>query len=244
MALPQAGLRLPRHRRRGDPRRGPRPREVPQPFCKDRLVARRADPGPESPRRSRGCRPGTATRRSSSRIRSSSRKLGILPRVDGRPTAMFAGRLVFFKGTELAIRAVAATEDWHLEIYGSGSDERRLRKLTARLGVEDRVHFQGFMGRESSSSGCAPMQTSSSFRAFTTMRPGRSPRRSPVGCRSSASIAADRPLSPATPRSSSRRATSNDGARARDALSTAVTRHARRHFCGPAPLRAKPTSKG
>jgi glycosyltransferase involved in cell wall biosynthesis len=75
-------------------------------------------------------------------------KLGILPRVDGRPTAIFAGRLVFFKGTELAIRAVAATEDWHLEIYGSGSDERRLRKLTASLGVEDRVHFQGFMGRD------------------------------------------------------------------------------------------------
>jgi glycosyltransferase involved in cell wall biosynthesis len=69
-------------------------------------------------------------------------------RVDGRPTAIFAGRLIFLKGIELAIRAVAMTDDWHLVIYGSGNDERRLRKLVARLGAGDRVHFAGWVARD------------------------------------------------------------------------------------------------
>ena len=70
-----------------------------------------------------------------------------LPSVD-RPTAVFAGRLVFLKGVELAIRAVAATGDWQLVIYGSGPDERRLRKLAARLNANDRIRFAGWVSRD------------------------------------------------------------------------------------------------
>lgn len=69
-------------------------------------------------------------------------------RANGRPTALFAGRLVFLKGVELAIQAVARTADWRLVIYGSGNDERRLRKLVARLGAADRIHFAGWVSRD------------------------------------------------------------------------------------------------
>jgi glycosyltransferase involved in cell wall biosynthesis len=73
--------------------------------------------------------------------------LGLRPRSTERPTAIFAGRLVFLKGVELAIRAIAATSDWHLVIYGSGPDEPRLRKLAARLDATDRIRFAGWVSR-------------------------------------------------------------------------------------------------
>ncbi|HEY7282293.1 MAG TPA: glycosyltransferase [Actinomycetota bacterium] len=67
---------------------------------------------------------------------------GVVPG-DGPRTALFAGRLIPWKGVALAIRAIALTPGWRLLVCGSGWDERRLRRLARRLRVEDRVRFLG-----------------------------------------------------------------------------------------------------
>lgn len=68
---------------------------------------------------------------------------------DGGPaTAVFAGRLVYLKGAELAIRAVARTPDWHLRIFGQGPERSRLERLVSDLDVEHRVSFRGWVQRD------------------------------------------------------------------------------------------------
>lgn len=62
--------------------------------------------------------------------------------------ALFAGRLVVWKGPDLAIRAVARAPGWRLLIHGTGRDEARLRRLAQTLGVEDRVAFGGWIQRD------------------------------------------------------------------------------------------------
>jgi glycosyltransferase involved in cell wall biosynthesis len=67
---------------------------------------------------------------------------------DGRVrTALFAGRLIEWKGAALAIRAVALTDRWRLVIYGEGPDERRLRRLVDRLDMRNRIVFGGWVSR-------------------------------------------------------------------------------------------------
>jgi glycosyltransferase involved in cell wall biosynthesis len=60
---------------------------------------------------------------------------------------VFAARLVPWKGGALAIRTVAQLPGWPLEIYGSGPDEGRMRRLAWRLRVADRVTFHGRVPR-------------------------------------------------------------------------------------------------
>ena len=48
----------------------------------------------------------------------------------------------------MAIRAIAKTAHWRLTICGTGPEEGRLRALTKRLGVSDRVSFLGWQPRE------------------------------------------------------------------------------------------------
>lgn len=62
--------------------------------------------------------------------------------------AVFAGRLLPLKGAILAIEAVARTPDWTLRIYGSGSEERRLRRAAGVLGVANRIEFMGHRPRD------------------------------------------------------------------------------------------------
>ena len=75
------------------------------------------------------------------------------PASGGRPrpqppfTALFAGRLVPLKGLGLAMRALALLPDWRLTVCGQGPDERRLRRLAGRLGIDDRVEFLGWVPR-------------------------------------------------------------------------------------------------
>jgi glycosyltransferase involved in cell wall biosynthesis len=78
--------------------------------------------------------------------------LSSLPDVDrpagDRPrTALFAGRLLAWKGADLAIRVVAMLPDWRLLICGKGPDERRLRRLAVEAGVADRTVFAGWLPR-------------------------------------------------------------------------------------------------
>lgn len=63
-------------------------------------------------------------------------------------TAIFAGRLVPWKGAHLAVDAIAELPDWHLTVVGSGSDEPRIRKRVAELGLGDRVRMVSWLDRE------------------------------------------------------------------------------------------------
>jgi glycosyltransferase involved in cell wall biosynthesis len=66
---------------------------------------------------------------------------------DGGPIALFAGRLLPYKGVALAIRAIATLPRWRLLVCGSGPDLDRLRRIAARYGVSTRVDFRGSVPR-------------------------------------------------------------------------------------------------
>jgi rhamnosyl/mannosyltransferase len=60
----------------------------------------------------------------------------------GRPIVLFVGRLIYYKGAEVLVRAMAGV-DADLVMIGSGPLEDGLRALAAKLGVADRVSFLG-----------------------------------------------------------------------------------------------------
>lgn len=68
------------------------------------------------------------------------------------PTFVYVGRLKRYKGLDIALRAVAlARQDvpgLRFEVAGTGDDRPRLERLAARLGVQDRVRFLGFVSEE------------------------------------------------------------------------------------------------
>lgn len=55
--------------------------------------------------------------------------------------AVFAGRLLPWKGASIAIKALRTLTAWNLTIVGSGPDLRRLKNLVERLDVTSRVTF-------------------------------------------------------------------------------------------------------
>jgi glycosyltransferase involved in cell wall biosynthesis len=62
------------------------------------------------------------------------------------PRFACSGRMVDHKGTDLAIRAVAAAgPDIRLDIYGDGEKRAELEALVRRLGLQERVRFLGWM---------------------------------------------------------------------------------------------------
>ena len=63
------------------------------------------------------------------------------PTSNGRKLAISAGRLLPWKGLSLAIRALEFVPEWDLLIVGDGSDAERLRRLTDRRKLGDRVRF-------------------------------------------------------------------------------------------------------
>lgn len=64
-----------------------------------------------------------------------------------RPLFSYLGRLKRYKRVDIVIRAFALLDrpDARLEIAGKGDDRDRLEKLVARLGLDDRVRFLGFI---------------------------------------------------------------------------------------------------
>lgn len=68
-------------------------------------------------------------------------------RSEGPPRAMYAGRLVGWKGVALAIRAIGQTPDWRLTICGTGPDQERFETLVKDEGLEERVSFVGWKTR-------------------------------------------------------------------------------------------------
>lgn len=57
--------------------------------------------------------------------------------------AICVGRLVTWKGLDLAIEAIARSPGWTLSIYGTGPAEKGLRRRVARLGLDQTVRFHG-----------------------------------------------------------------------------------------------------
>jgi glycosyltransferase involved in cell wall biosynthesis len=68
---------------------------------------------------------------------------------DGLRQAVFAGRLLPWKGIRLAVAALARREaaDWCLQIYGEGPDTDAIRAASERHGVSDRVVLHGLRPR-------------------------------------------------------------------------------------------------
>jgi glycosyltransferase involved in cell wall biosynthesis len=62
--------------------------------------------------------------------------------------ALFAGRLIPWKGTTLAVRSLRSLPGWRLVVVGTGSDERRMRRSVERLALQGRVSFEGQIPRE------------------------------------------------------------------------------------------------
>lgn len=65
-----------------------------------------------------------------------------------RRKLVFAGRLVPWKGGAVVLKALAALPSYDLTIIGSGSDERRLRRLVDCLGLSARVAFFPWLPQE------------------------------------------------------------------------------------------------
>lgn len=65
------------------------------------------------------------------------------------PTAVYAGRLLAWKGLGLALAALARPEAslWRLEIYGDGPHRRSLERMVRRRKLMDRVRFHGMRPR-------------------------------------------------------------------------------------------------
>jgi glycosyltransferase involved in cell wall biosynthesis len=72
---------------------------------------------------------------------------GPQPPPRGPYTALFAGRLIPWKGLALVLRAMVFLPEWRLIICGQGRDENRLKRLALTTGVNHRVKFLGWVPR-------------------------------------------------------------------------------------------------
>jgi glycosyltransferase involved in cell wall biosynthesis len=69
-------------------------------------------------------------------------------RVSGK-VALCVGHLIERKGHHLAIEAMRDLPDWQLLLVGGGEMETQLRQLATRLGVQERVRFEGPVAQDS-----------------------------------------------------------------------------------------------
>ena len=73
---------------------------------------------------------------------------GAVSRTRGRRMALFAGRLMYWKGAELALHALAKAPGWGLTICGDGPEKGKLQRVAADLGIDTRVTFAGRVERK------------------------------------------------------------------------------------------------
>lgn len=68
----------------------------------------------------------------------------------GPHTAVYAGRLVAWKGPHLALHALSRPEaaGWTLDLYGEGPELGRLERRARALGLDGRVRFHGIRPRD------------------------------------------------------------------------------------------------
>src|SRR5581483_10077840 len=62
---------------------------------------------------------------------------------DGPLRLLFVGRLVYYKGVDVMLRALALVEDATLQIVGDGANRSELEALAGELGVAGRTQFVG-----------------------------------------------------------------------------------------------------
>lgn len=63
-------------------------------------------------------------------------------------TVLFAGRLVYYKGVEVLLKAMTSVPDAQLVLVGRGPLGSRLRLQSRELGIANRVHFAGRVSDE------------------------------------------------------------------------------------------------
>jgi len=76
--------------------------------------------------------------------------LGELLVPEGPPFRFISiGRLIYWKGFDLGLRAFArlGSKDWEFYLVGDGPERRRLETLSAHLGISDKVRFLGQLPR-------------------------------------------------------------------------------------------------
>ena len=66
----------------------------------------------------------------------------------GLSRALYSGRLVYYKGVDVLLSALALTENIALDIVGEGPLESALRAKAERLNIAHRVRFLGKLSRE------------------------------------------------------------------------------------------------
>jgi glycosyltransferase involved in cell wall biosynthesis len=78
--------------------------------------------------------------------------LAATPSGSAAPRFLFAGRLLYWKGIHLALRALATVRakipDARLALVGNGRDRAWLERLVRKLGIESAVDWRGFIPRE------------------------------------------------------------------------------------------------
>ncbi len=67
---------------------------------------------------------------------------------DGQPLILFVGKLRYYKGVEVLLRAAPQIQRGRVLIVGGGPERERLDALAAQLGIEERVHFLGALSDE------------------------------------------------------------------------------------------------
>lgn len=67
--------------------------------------------------------------------------------IDTRYTLLYVGRLMPWKGVDIAIQALVYIPDATLLVAGAGQEETALRQLATHLGVQQRVRFLGTVPR-------------------------------------------------------------------------------------------------
>ena len=66
----------------------------------------------------------------------------------GSIKVFFTGRLVYYKGVDVLIKAFSKVKNCELFIAGTGELEEKLKELVKRKNIDDIVHFVGFLPDE------------------------------------------------------------------------------------------------
>jgi glycosyltransferase involved in cell wall biosynthesis len=75
---------------------------------------------------------------------------GVQPDGDRTHDVVLVGRIIAWKGGRIAVRAMQHVTDPQavLRVFGEGPDQARLERATRRLGIRDRVRFEGWIPRD------------------------------------------------------------------------------------------------
>ena len=67
---------------------------------------------------------------------------------DDKKVILFVGRLVYYKGVDVLLRAMVDIEDAILVVVGKGPERETLQELASNLGIDAQVRFPGFVSED------------------------------------------------------------------------------------------------